>query len=208
MVVVESGCNSTAQRSFPPVSYGDLCGFQKADFGVMDDGQVLSRIRDKYHVNPQKEVVANSVVYSWQSGRTVSEVGLLNGRLFAAKRRDIDNGDTLGSVVAGLGAPETLYRYATVFEGVQYTIGLEYPSQGITLMTYRVAGAGEVKRDGETLLVHVSEGLRVTDINCYLPNNSLDDYLREVYRVPPESMEMQKRRRVPWPGFDAWVPLE
>jgi hypothetical protein len=203
LILILAACNLTSRS----VTFRDLCVFNEDEFGAANSDQVLARIREKYQVDPKNESRENFVRYYWQLGRTDSEVGLLDNHLVGFQQRGIEGGPQLGQVVGGLGTPDALYRYASGFEGVQYQIILEYPRRGVTVMASRTAGPGEVRNvDGE-LSLHLSEDIKSTDINCFVPVNSLDDLLRQVYQVPPESMEMQRQRIVTWPGFGAWVPF-
>lgn len=197
-------CNSSPTS----VSYSDLCIFEKGEFGVLNSSQVLARIKDKYDkysVDIKKTEAGERMGYSWRIGRTWYDVGLLRDRLNGIAKFDIDNGPVFGRVVKGLGVPESLSRFGTAYEVYQYEVLLEYPSQGVTVMTN---GYDEVQNVNGALSIQLAEGMPVTEVYCYLPATTMEELLSRVYVVPPELIEMQKQRRIKWPGFGAWVPLE
>lgn len=128
---------------------------------------------------------------------------LVRGDGYPLRQQDIENEPRFGQVVAGLGAPELVYHdnYVPVVREATYVgIGLDYPKQGVSVMTGRW-----VQGDRENVQVRLSED-QVHDMDCYVPTQSMEEILGDVYQYRSEIIDREMKRRIPWPGFGAWLP--
>jgi hypothetical protein len=214
LLAILAGCRQTTE----PVSYEDLCGLTSEQIGVMGDVEVRQWLEEEYGgARPVildamlRERYKDSVVsYGWGAeGRTFVIASLRDGRLFRISFRDIENGPTLGQIVAGLGTPKMISRYVRTYGGhVVYTLGLDYPELGVSVEATGEMTASELSRPGGWA-VTLKEDMLIDSVTCYPPHSSIEDVLREVFMVSSGSaMSYQMESRMLWPGFGALVPLD
>lgn len=119
-------------------------------------------------------------------------------------QNDINNGRKFGQVVAGLGVPEFVYHnnYVPVVREATYVhIGLDYPKLGVSVWSGRW-----YKGDDEHMQARLTANLQVQGIDCYPPTQSMEEVLRDVYHYRTDIIESEMKHRIPWPGFDTWLP--
>lgn len=191
-----------------PVSFQGLCHLTSDQFGNFSVDQAKTWINQTYHATPDEslERLSGEEVLSWQQEKVLLYMTFRNGRLFKFSQRELPNGPTFGQVVGGLGAPQAVSRYNTFAERVAYTLALEYPMSGISVMTHKLVNAADLQqRDGWS--VRLTQDMPVTDLDCYPPMSSIEQYLIEVNDVRQDRIQEQLNRRMPWPGFGASVHL-
>ena len=206
LLAVLAGCRQPTE----PVSYQDLCGLTSDQMGVMDEEDVRQWIEEKYNSVPVKsQKVTNGesiVIYIWQYDGIAGNAYLRDGRLFRISLHEVENGPTFGQVVAGLGPPEMVDRYAGMYEPMLYTVDLDYPALGVSVGASGMEERNKLMHEGG-LAAPLTEDMQVDYVECYTPG-SMEDVLREVFFLPPEYVSYHMQRRIPWPGFGDLVPLD
>ena len=134
---------------------------------------------------------------------------LRDGRLLHIEFQEIENGPTFDQIVDGLGAPEMIKWDLQTYGGhVVYFLGLDYPGIGVSVEGWREMSARELSRPAEEWTARLRENIQVERISCYEPHPSMEEVLKEVYGFSHDALQLQMSRRMPWPGFEALVPLE
>jgi hypothetical protein len=198
----------------PAVTYSDLCGLTREQFGKLDEQAVLQWIQSK-NAHPFRVPISNLPdeiktdqiqAFGWTQSadtQTVRVAYLRNGQLVRVSIQDLQDGPTFGQVVAGLGSPDTVYRSMLEYEQVLYTMGLDYPAFGILVYTSGHENRRTLMHDDQ-LAVHLVPTSRVTRIECYEPQPT-QDALQQIFFLSHESVLLEMQRRITWPGFDTWV---
>jgi hypothetical protein len=193
-VVVTTCC--FVRGSPDPVSFEAICGLTHEKLATMDEEQVLQWITAQYGV-PKEEIQGGGhppSEYSWSGGNLWGYAQLVDGKLQAIRieyyRHD---GPTFCQVVDRLGPPETVLGnyYHGVADAMQ-TVVLEYPQQGLALIT-RIGATWFDRR------VDLEPTLRVDAVYCFSPGCGDQGACEAFYGFGG--------RRVPWPGFWAEVYL-
>jgi hypothetical protein len=80
-------------------------------------------------------------------------------------------------------------------------VTLEYLEQGVAAAVW-----ADVRTPARTVVIKPESPV---DIDCFQPGLSLERYLIEVRGLPdqPEVIDLQRRLRQPWPGFDEPIPV-
>lgn len=208
------GCQPRVKVPPVPVSYEDLCGLASGQMGGMDEESVRRWIEEEYNDSPlesQKVMGGEAIaVYVWEHNGTTGNAYLRDGCLFRISLIDLEGKaegqPTFGQIVAGLGPPEIVDRYAQRRERVLYDIALEYPALGVSVSTTNIEKQSKLMHEGR-LAVPLTEDMKAKDIHCYTPG-PMEEVLRDVFFLAPDYVSYHMDRRMPWPGFGALVPLE
>jgi hypothetical protein len=202
--------------SLPAVTYSDLCGLAREQFGKIDEQAVLQWIQSK-NAQPFRapipdlpDEIKTDQIQAWgwvqpSDAQTIRVAYLRNGKLVRVSTQDLQNGPTFEQVVAGLGSPDTVYRSMLEYEQVLYTIGLDYPALGIIVYTSANENRNTLMHDDQ-IAIHLVPTSRVTRIECYEPQPT-ENALQQVFFLSHESVSLEMQRRITWPGFDTWVPF-
>jgi len=190
-----------------PVSYDDLCPFGKEQIQLMNGKQIQRWIYDKYHVTPSEStsgIDETITLYTFNQYKTLRYLSLRTDHPFLLTEDNIENGSTFRQIVAGLGTPERVYHenyVPVVREATAVTIGLDYPKLGVSVWSTRWE-TGDHEQSADQL----SENLRATGLYCYIPNQSMEDILKNVFGYRPDDIDSAMKKRMPWPGFGVWLP--
>jgi len=185
--------------------------------GTMNDETVRQWIEENHGV--ARTVMLDAVLlpetdrssittYGWIEEDETGIAYLRDGRLFRISMQGIKDGPTFDQVVAGLGAPEMIGHGVAMYGGHEVLfLELDYLELGISVEAWREMTAQELSRPYGERAVVLRKDMQVSSVSCYLPHLSLEEVLRDVFFVRPESLSHEMNRRVTWPGFESQVPL-
>jgi hypothetical protein len=205
------GCQPQTEAYSRPISYEDICGLPLNQFNAAG-AEVAEQWIEKHggiiHAREEEKRNGHTITtYRWQANDAGGSVILRDGHLLRVVQLDVDIGLTFGEIVKAFGEPEMLYRYYVAREKVLYALDLEYPERGLAVGTEVLVPVSEVEH-GPVWSVQVKEGMEVTAVDCYLPADNVEILVTDILLTPPAGIAAQLQRRIPWPGFDVWVPLD
>jgi hypothetical protein len=194
-VVVTRCC--LVRGSPDPVSFEAICGLTHEEMVTMDEEQVLQWITAHYGV-PIEEIQRGGYPpseYRWADDHLRGYAELTGGQLQSIKIEYYrHNGPTFCQVVDRLGPPETvLGNYYQAIAGAIQTVVLEYPQQGLSLITH-------INATWFDTWVDLKPTLRVDAVYCFPPDCGEEGAC--------EAFHGFVGKRVPWPGFWAEVYCE
>lgn len=189
-----------------------LCGFSREDFGHVDIaavegwiktefGGVSSITQDKYG-----ESTVTKLLW-WTKGSESGSAWLRDNVLILIVRLNVNVGFTFGDVVSAFGAPTWVHRSYQAYEKVLYAVDLEYPASGFVVGTQALVPIAAVEHDSRWA-IQLREDMKVTDVFCHMPVTSVTAFVQEILLTHPADVTTQVERRVAWPGFDVWIPLD
>lgn len=200
-------CQQTTEYPSSLISFEGLCGLSVEQFTQMDQSQVSGWLESQYGTSPTKEVKdgfpALSVGTQTGGGATVF---LVQNHILMMDRA-VKNGPNLGQVVAALGPPQSVYGTGVIIEKALLSIGLDYPSLGLSVYVSKTADPQDVEHEGRRE-IQLTEDYRIDLVECYVQHSSIEGVLHDRFSSFPITFQSQLDRREPWTGFGVWVPLK
>ena len=187
------GCQGKRTHDSTPVLVQPetLCLLDPAQLRDMNASHLEQWIEETFEISPSSyQRPDGSVVYIWgepESGTIFGNAVVSEGYVKKI-RLETPSTYTFGDVVSSFGDPATISLYATRYETVLYTIALNYPQRGISLLT------NESHPPTSAITLHRDMTLKV--IECYPPNTEEEETNRS-----DEALQLE------WPGFGATIPL-
>lgn len=215
-------CQSACQPNAPlkaqslyagQVSFEALCGVPLEKLMSMDEDQARKWVEGNggLTVLPGKtyesQYEGSQVIFRSASPNKVKEAVLYEGKLVFIEFGSFEDGPSFGQIVSWLGEPETIDRTMIRFEKFNYSLFFDYPDQGISVGMDKFADYNEVNHERQ-LAIQLTRNIQITFLFCYPPKNSLEQVLSEVYRYNEKGSALSMTRRIPWPGFGAWISLD
>lgn len=203
-------CRGKPQTPAIALSFETLCGLSREEF-ARANAQAIEQWIDKRYGGVAEvltSVIDDSevVTYQWQTDESIGSAFLRDNRLVRIAFRVVNAEHKFGSVVDAFGNPDMVYRNFEVHERVLYALDLEYLADGLAVGTEALVPISDVQRP-TGLAVQLDTEMDVDYVTCFLPTDSVFSLVDDVLLTPKDGVDTQVKRRVPWPGFGAWVSL-
>ncbi len=161
-----------------------LCFLDPAHLRNMNASHLELWVEETFEVSPTSyQQPDGSITYIWgepDSGTIFGNAVVSEGYV-KELRLETPSTYTFGDVVSSFGDPATISLYATRYEAALYTIELNYPQRGISLLTNEFLQP--------TSVITIRRDMTIKAIKCY----------------PPGTEENSASRPMEWPGFDATI---
>lgn len=202
-------CHILAPYPVSQISFTGLCGITPEQFKEINQEQVRQWLEKQYgatvKISEEGEDTVSLYAEEWSRGS--GEAYVRQGHLIEITR-EVKNGPSLGQIVEIFGIPESVYGNSMVLEKIPYSVGLDYPKLGISVLMRKIADASEVVHENR-LQVQLKRNYLVNVVHCYEPRASMGEVLRSRHLLSKTAVvEEALRQRRPWAGFDVWVPLQ
>jgi len=186
-----------------------LCGFSREDFGRVDIAAVEGWIKAKHggveFTSQDKYGESTITLLTWGNGAEYGSAKLRDNVLISIVRYGINFGFTFEDVVSAFGAPTWVYRAYEAREQVLYAVDLEYPARGLAVGNYALVPVTAIEHNGRWA-VQLREDMQVNTVICHLPVTSFEAFVQLI--KPGADVTIQVERRIAWPGFGVWIPLD
>jgi hypothetical protein len=203
------GCQSEPVPS-TPASFEDLCQLRQDQLVEMDILQLSQWIEDKYGVSPIYSETGDVRVYVWgafdEPDSFFGNAYVRDGNVIRIVLYNVQGAPNFGEVVSGLGEPLSVYQYAQQYEKVLYSVGLDYPTIGVSVYASELVSRQSLLSHGK-LYVEFRGDMLVDLVECYAPGATMEEVLNRDDLDGSVSIENQLHNRLPWPGFGVAVPL-
>ncbi len=205
-LVLLMACQTANPPPASQVSVLGLCGLPPDQYAEMDQSQVREWFDRNYGITPSADTKDGLAALSGTTPNKGGATAFFLHERVVELGRSINDGPTFGQVVAALGSPTTVYGTGQAREVIFFTVGLDFPNLGLSIFMSKRTNTQEVTHEGH-LEVQLKEEYRVSAVECYAPQRTMDDMLRERFAFYPATIAYEQSRRKPWTGFGTWVPL-
>jgi hypothetical protein len=208
LLIVATACEFIAPSPVHQISYEGLCGLPVEQFLGMDEQKVRQWLTSQYGSVSLAPDLGVGVTRLWSPEKNgISSTAFLRQGSLIELVQSLKRGPTFGQVVSSLGRPDSIFTSWLPYEKIVYSVGMDYPTVGISVQMNSSATARDLSHNGK-LEVQMKEEFPVDLVQCYAPRSSMEEVIRNGFPSDPKSIETILKRRKAWSGFGAWVALE
>ena len=220
-IVVTAGCyqfkSDIDMTRSPESAWHVLCGLTREQFAEMNETQVRQWLESQYRKEWIQYSSDSAEKRAWFKGTLNNEsieISLLGDHIDYIHINSPKINPTFGQVVSSFGNPEMIYHHRylpIVYEGTAgYTIGLDYPTFGISVYYSDWCGVQKnclfntQKRDGK-LAFQIQKNIPVNMVDCYQSDSSMMEVAESYSDFNLWISKSVFKYRLTWVGFDEWI---